>query len=190
MLCAALLLFLFNQKEAYEAEMSADSVLPLLKQQIPEEPQQINPVELGIPVEFRDPALFVMTEKEIDGERYIGYLSIPALELELPVMSQWSYSRLKIAPCRYTGSVNGEDLVLMAHNYARHFGGLAQLAEGDSVIFTDMDGITTVYEVVARDILMPTAVEEMTAGDYDLTLFTCTYGGKSRVTVYCDRATN
>ena len=66
LLCAALLLFLFNQKEAYEAEMSADSVLPLLKQQIPEEPQQINPVELGIPVEFRDPALFVMTEKEID----------------------------------------------------------------------------------------------------------------------------
>ena len=32
-----------------------------------------------------------------------------------------------------------------------------------------------------------TAVEEMTAGEYDLTLFTCTYGGQSRVTVRCDR---
>ena len=190
LLCAALLLFLFNQKEAYEAEISADGVLPLLKDQIPAEPQAINPVELGIPVEFRDPALFVMTEKEIDGQSYIGYLSIPSLELELPVISNWTYGRLKIAPCRYTGSVNGDDLVLMAHNYARHFGRLSRLSTGDSVIFTDMDGITTVYEVVAQDILMPTAVEEMTAGDFDLTLFTCTYGGKSRVTVYCDRATN
>ena len=27
----------------------------------------------------------------------------------------------------------------------------------------------------------------MTAGDFDLTLFTCTYGGKSRVTLRCDR---
>lgn len=26
----------------------------------------------------------------------------------------------------------------------------------------------------------------MTSGDYPLTLFTCTYGGKSRITVRCD----
>ena len=74
----------------------------------------------------------------------------------------------------------------MAHNYSSHFGGLSQLSEGDSVIFTDMDGVTTNYQVVAQDILAPYAVEEMTSGDYDLTLFTCTYGGQSRVTVYCD----
>ena len=86
-----------------------------------------------------------------------------------------------------TGSVRGENLVLMAHNYASHFGGLSKLSEGDSVIFTDMDGIVTTYEVKAQDILSPYAVEEMISGDFDLTLFTCTYGGESRVTVYCDR---
>lgn len=96
-----------------------------------------------------------MTEVEIDGYSYIGYLSIPKLELELPIMADWDYARLRIAPCRYTGSVRGEDLVIMAHNYASHFGGLAKLSEGDNVIFTDMDGITTVYEVVAQDILAP-----------------------------------
>ena len=128
-----------------------------------------------------------MTEVEINGYAYIGYLSIPTLELELPIMADWDYPRLQIAPCRYTGSVRGEDLVLMAHNYASHFGTISQLKPGDSVIFTDMDGIVTMYEVVAQDILDPYAVEEMTAGDFDLTLFTCTYGGKSRVTVYCNR---
>jgi len=124
---------------------------------------------------------------KIDKERYIGILEIPKLGLELPVMSDWDYTRLRVAPCRYCGSVRGEDLVIMAHNYARHFGGLSSLSEGDSVTFTDMDGITTVYQVVAHDILQPTAVEEMTSGDFDLTLFTCTYGGRSRVTIRCGR---
>ena len=73
----------------------------------------------------------------------------------------------------------------MAHNYRNHFGRIKGLSEGDSVSFTDMDGVTYAYTVVAKDILAPTAVEEMTAGEYDLTLFTCTPGGASRVTVYC-----
>lgn len=190
LLCCALLLFLFNQAEAADAERNTVNLLPQLLEELPEEPQEINPAELGIPVDFRDPALFEMTEVVIDGYAYIGYLSIPSLELELPIMADWDYDRLKVAPCRYTGSVNGEDLVLMAHNYAKHFGQLSKLSESDTVIFTDMDGITTVYEVVGQDILAPTAVEEMTSGDFDLTLFTCTYGGQSRVTVYCDRARN
>ena len=128
-----------------------------------------------------------MTEVEINGNQYIGYLSIPVLGLELPIMSSWSYPKLNIAPCRYTGSVRGEDLVLMAHNYSSHFGKLSQLDLGDMVEFTDMDGVITRYEVVGKDVLDPAAVEEMTSGDFDLTLFTCTYGGGSRVTAYCNR---
>ena len=58
---------------------------------------------------------------------------------------------------------------------------------GDKVIFTDMDGVVTHYQVVALDILQPTAVEEMTAGAYDLTLFTCTYDSGSRLTVRCEQ---
>jgi sortase A len=128
-----------------------------------------------------------MTEVEIDGHYYIGCLSIPALELELPIMSDWSYSKLRVSPCRYNGTVRGEDLVLMAHNYKSHFGYISQLKLGDRVVFTDMDGNVTEYKVVGTDVLEPTAVETVTSGDYDLTLFTCTYGGKSRVTVYCDK---
>ena len=102
-------------------------------------------------------------------------------------MGEWDYYRLRIAPCRYSGTIRVEDLVLMAHNFSQHFGGLSKLSPGDSVIFTDMDGMITSYQVVALDVLHPTAVEEMTAGFYDLTLFTCTYGGKSRVTIYCNK---
>lgn len=189
----ALSLFTYNQHEAAEAEMASVNLLPQLMEVIEDNEDAATEPEtyaqpVGTPIDYLDPSAFEMTEVEIDGYAYIGYLSIPKLELELPIMADWDYTRLRISPCRYTGSVRGEDLVIMAHNYASHFGGLSKLSEGDSVIFTDMDGIVTVYEVVAQDILDPHAVEEMTSGDFDLTLFTCTYGGKSRVTVYCDRA--
>lgn len=195
----ALSLFLCNQHESAEAEAVTCRVLPVLLEKIEEKEESKEAEEtvtdpttytvpVGTPIEYLDPSAFVMTEVEINGYTYIGYLSIPELGLDLPIMADWDYTRLRITPCRYTGSVRGEDLVIMAHNYASHFGGLSKLSEGDSVIFTDMDGVVTTYEVVAQDVLDPYAVEEMTSGDFDLTLFTCTYGGKSRVTVYCDRA--
>ncbi len=188
----ALSLFIYNYHEATEAEMVSMNLLPQLMEVIEDNEKAATQPEtyvqpVGTPIEFLDPSAFEMTEVEIDGYAYIGYLSIPSLNLELPIMADWDDTRLEIAPCRYTGSVRGEDLVLMAHNYTTLFGGLSKLSEGDSVIFTDMDGVRTEYQVVGHDILEPSAVEEMTSGDFDLTLFTCTYGGKSRVTVYCDR---
>lgn len=194
LIVAALSLFIYNEREAAEAEQASVELLPQVVSEIErireEAPQEVTEEVPNTPVELLDPSDLVMTEVEIGGYPYIGYLSIPELELELPIMSEWSYSRLRVSPCRYTGTVRGEDLVLLAHNYANHFGRLSELSEGDSVVFTDMDGEIYAYEVVGMDILDPTAVEEMTAGDYDLTLFTCTYGGKSRVTVYCDRVKN
>lgn len=123
---------------------------------------------------------------DIDGYGYIGYLTFPTLDMQLPVMSEWDYARLKISPCRYVGTVATDDIVIAAHNN-RHFGPINDLVLGDSVIFTDMNGVSTHYEVVETDILASTAIEEMTSGEFDLTLFTCTIGGKSRVTVRCDR---
>ena len=43
------------------------------------------------------------------------------------------------------------------------------------------------YTVAELETLGKYDVEEMTSGDWDLTLFTCTYGGQSRVTVRCLR---
>ena len=162
--------------EDRRAETLSENILSQIEEQV-EERQG----------EMADPYDLTMTEVEIDGYNYIGYLSIPSLDLELPVMSEWDYTRLKIAPCRYAGSTKNNDLVIAAHNYVSHFGPIKNLAQGDSVYFTDMDGIVSCYTVEEMDILAPTDVEEMTAGDYDLTLFTCTYGGKTRMTVRCGR---
>ena len=180
LILSALSLFLWNRREAEHAAEAAETILPQVVEQIAE-----TAAEAPAPPDPFDPT---MTEAEIDGYMYIGYLSIPALGLELPVMSEWDYTRLTIAPCRYSGSTKTDDLVIAAHNYARHFGGLSGLSGGEEVYFVDMDNVVSCYTVVAVEILPPTAVEEMTNGDYDLSLFTCTYGGRSRVTLRCDRA--
>lgn len=193
LIVGAIALTYWNQKEDDTALESAAEIVPQLVRQIRNntDVEEVDPgtdviPELQIPVELLTEEDKKMTEVEIDGNLYIGYISIPALNMELPIMSNWSYAQLRIAPCRYNGSIRGEDLVLMAHNYKSHFGLISQLELGDEVFFTDMDGKTTGYAVVGKDILDPSAVEVMTAGEYDLTLFTCTYGGASRVTVYCD----
>ena len=41
-----------------------------------------------------------MPVKQIDGNEYIGIISIPAIDSELPVFNEWSYRNLKTAPCR------------------------------------------------------------------------------------------
>lgn len=196
LILAAAALLAYNQREQTQAAESAQAVLPQVVQAILDnqatEPDETEPVETVDPdsdtvILPTEPQIPDMTVVDIDGYGYIGFISFPTLGTELPIMADWSYDQLKIAPCRYTGSVYTDDLVLMAHNYWRHFGQINGLKVGDPVNFTDMDGNTWCYEVVALDVLMPVAVEDMTAGEYDLTLFTCTYGGRSRVTVRCDR---
>lgn len=124
---------------------------------------------------------------DVDGRSYIGYLFAPTVGMELPVIDSWSYENLRVAPCVYSGSAAEDDLVICAHNYSSHFGVLTSLSIGDPVYFTDMSGKTITYEVEEIEELAPTAVEDMIAGDYDLTLFTCNYSGQARVTVRCNR---
>ena len=126
-----------------------------------------------------------MLTAKVDGYDCIGVLSIPVLELELPVLTEWSYAKLKIAPCHYFGTCYEENFVIAAHNYQSHFGRLSELQAGDLILFTDISGVVHYYEVVLLETLPGYATEEMIASGFDLSLYTCTPGGASRVTVRC-----
>jgi len=128
-----------------------------------------------------------MPTVEADGRIYIGTLRIPALGVELPVQGDWSDPALRVSPCRYYGSAYADNLVIAAHNYATHFGGLRSLDYGSEVSFTDVRGNLFLYEVASIETLGATAIPEMTESEWDLTLFTCTLSGAERVTVRCSR---
>ena len=194
LLAAALLLTAYNLWSDVMADVIAGKVLERLASDMEENVDTSPSVpiydeeseDVYIPDYILNPAM-AMPEDQIDGQTYIGVLEIQALSLSLPVISAWSYPNLKIAPCRYAGSVYLDNMVIAAHNYQSHFGKLETLSHDDNVSFTDVDGNVFAYKVVEIETLSPYAIEEMTIGDWDLTLFTCTLGGQSRVAVRCDR---
>ncbi len=172
LILAALLLFLHNRSEDRRAGQEAESLLEDVRSSMAAnadpEPQE-------------EPA------EEITYD-YAGVIAIPDLSLELPVIDQWNYARLKVAPCRQSGAAADGDLVIAAHNYKSHFGYLDRLEPGASVIFTDMEG--TVYRYAVEEIrqLEPEDVEDVFSvfsSEYPLVLYTCTPGGKARVAVFC-----
>ena len=184
LLLAALGLYGYNRWEDAQAGAEAQTVVQDLQEKVVEQTQSAASAP-AIDYSSLDPELPVV---ELDGYEYVGYVSIPAIGIDLPVMSEWSYPRLKIAPCRQFGSSRTDDLVIAAHNYESHFGKLTSLTAGDSVTFTDMDGIVNEHVVNKVEVLDPHSVEEVEHSGYALVLYTCTYGGKTRVTVFCDRA--
>lgn len=178
LILSALSLLLYNRCEDAKAGQEAESLLADVQTVLQASGTQ------AVQPDVQEPQLPVV---EIDGYGYVGYLSIPALGLELPVMSEWDDARLKIAPCRQFGSSRTDDLVIAAHNYQNHFGQLWQLAIDDAVCFTDMDGVENRYRVARMDTLEPTEVEAVQNSGHDLVLYTCTYDGRRRVAVFCDR---
>lgn len=177
MMGVALLLTCYNVWDEKRAEAVGMVVLNELEFKV------ANSTEDIVDYEFFPDVL--MPTEEVEGEEYIGILDIPVLELSLPVISEWSYPRLRIAPCRYEGSAYTKDLIIAAHNYDCHFGTLKSLALGDVLTFTDMAGNCFEYEVAEMEILDGTAVRELEQGEWDLTLFTCTLGGTNRVVIRC-----
>ena len=167
---SAILLFLYNDFEDRRAGQRAESLMDEIQTAVEEETL---PAEMPVAI--------------IDGYEYIGYLSIPDLELELPVMAEWDYDRLKISPCRHFGSSETDDLVIAAHNYESHFGLLSKLNIGAEIIFTDMAGNENCYSLQVLDTLAPDAVDAVQNSGYDLVLYTCTFGGATRVVAFCER---
>lgn len=181
LIAAAFLLVTYNIGENRRADRKSKEAYMGLTEQI-EEQKDVDEDMDSVYGQYPDVPMPVIS---VDGNEYIGILEVPKLELNLPVISQWSDAKLQNAPCRYRGSVYSRDMILAGHNYASHFGKLKSLALGDEIRFTDVKGHVFTYQVIDMETLPGTAVEQMESGTWDLTLFTCTYDGRTRVTVRC-----
>ena len=175
LLIAALLLVVYNLWESRRAAKDSEVALKAIEIYLEDKTQPTH----------TDNSERELQIYEVDGVGYIGTLEIPALKRELPVIHEWDYSNLKKAICRYKGSPYNGDFIIAGHNYRKHFTGISRLVIGDSVKFTDMEGNEFLYQVLELEKMSKTAVEYMEAGAWDLTLFTCDYGGRNRVAVRC-----
>ena len=190
LIAAALCLGGYNLWDGMRADRSVSAVTQQLtaKQIVKQTVKQAEtPAAVAQPLIHELNPQMEMPVETVEEWDYIGTVAFPQRGIELAVISEWSYPALKAAPCRYSGSAYTDDLILSAHNYAAHFGCLKNLFAGEWITFTDMEGNVFTYEVVETEILAPTDVDRMGEGEWDLTLFTCTVGGQSRVTVRCER---
>ena len=171
----AVALFLYNNFENKKAQEQSNRVMDAI----------IDTVDNNQTNDEIDPFDTEMKVVDIEGNDYIGYLDIPELNVTLPVMSECDYSRLRVAPCRFYGSIKTDNLVICAHNYKSHFGYIGELSLDSMVMFTDMEGTKNMYTVTSVEILHPTDTELVKDTGDDLILYTCTYSGRTRIVVRC-----
>lgn len=200
LILAALSLVLYNFYHETESKKAMDKALVRLEKEIPSQPQDNSSpfdvfdspegIESEAVGETPDEVLETEETVELDGKLYLGIITLPSLDQKFPVIKGWSYGDMNVAPCQYAGSRAGRDLIICGHNYAGFFDKLENLNSGDEVIFTDINGNNYYYEVSYTELISGWDSSSMFQGareDWDLTLFTCTWSGYSRVTVRCVR---
>ena len=127
-----------------------------------------------------------------DGKTYeiVAILYIPTLEIEYPVFSSTSTELLKVSLNKYWGPNPNKvgNFCILGHNYNddRFFGKLNKINIGDYIQLTDMTGKTLQYEVYDTFIVDPSdtsCTSQLTGGNKEITLITCTKDFKQRFVV-------
>ncbi len=181
LVAAALALCIYNIWDDNRAGKDMNEALTVVHEKI--EVPELNDEE--VPDYVLNPKMD-MPRETVGAYDYIGVVKIESRGLELPVISDWTYPALKVAPCRFSGSVYTKDMIIAGHNYNSHFKKIRNLNVGEAVVFTDMAGNEFYYEVVEREVVSGVKIEEMTAGEWDLTLFTCAPDNSKRVAIRCE----
>lgn len=121
----------------------------------------------------------------VDGEAMFGTVSIEALGLSMPIYDTLDAEKLKTAPCRYSGSIEEENLVIAGYNYESHFADFKQLLPNEKVVLRDVHGVEHRYNIETVYTVAAEAVVNMKWSDYDLSLFTGNRNGNRRWVVRC-----
>lgn len=115
---------------------------------------------------------------------------IPRLEINYPVIADTSEELLKISVNKYWGPAPNEigNYCIVGHNYKskKMFGRLSEAVNGDIVELEDINGNVVKYSVYDRYTVEPTdtkCTSQLTGGNREITLITCTNYGKQRLVV-------
>ena len=132
------------------------------------------------------------------GYRYstIATINIPKISVEYPILDgetdsvEETEALLKISPTKFWGPEPNEvgNFCIVGHNYrnSRFFSKVPTLENGDIIKITDLAGQTINYRVYNKYEVDPTDVSctsQLTNGNKEITLITCTNDSQHRVIV-------
>ena len=181
-----------NKVTSERISISDDCIVVILNKEV-EEPK-INIEQLAnSEKEENNEKKYIEVNLTENGETYyvIATISIPKINVNYPVLSETSDELLKISPCKYWGGEVNEvgNLCIMGHNYvnSKFFSKVPNLTTGDIIEITDILTEETVkysvydkYQIADDDM---SCTSQMTDGNIDITLITCTNNGKGRIVV-------
>lgn len=134
----------------------------------------------------------VITEinEEIKGNKVIGIIKIPKVELEYPILETTTKETLNLSITKFWGKEINEigNVTLAGHNNLSGvmFGKIKKLEEGDIIELTDIQNTTLKYKVFKTYIIDPNDISCILPEEEnkrEVTLITCTTGGKERYIV-------
>ena len=180
-----------HAREAEQAGQAAQEALEAIQQTeaaVIQHPTEETAPETTAPTGPSEPESLEIFE--LEGDDYIGWITAPGYDRELPIMHQIQEDRLKKAPCLEKGSPITDNAVISGHNYRSHFLFLHSIQPGEEIWFTHLNGFRVEYTVTRCDLVDPTDLAAVLKADHDLVLYTCTSDGENRWAVYCDRKEN
>lgn len=126
----------------------------------------------------------------------IATINIPKINVQYPILDgetdseQETEALLKIAPTKFWGANPNEvgNFCIVGHNYrnSKFFSKVPNLVNGDVIEITDSSGKTLRYSVYDKYQVVPedlSCTSQLTNGEKEITVITCTNDSKMRVIV-------
>ena len=114
-----------------------------------------------------DPAMPLL---EVEGTDFAGVMELPAYGTTLPLCAHWNPAAVARYPCRYTGSLYDNSLIIGGSDAPGQLDFTKTVTNGDTVYVTDTTGGRYRFTVTAIEKTKDVSAENLSR-DADLTLF-------------------
>ena len=128
--------------------------------------------------------------QQIQGHKVVGIIKIPKIELEYPILETTTKETLNLSITKFWGNQINEigNVSLAGHNNLNGtmFGKTKKLEVGDIIELTDIQNVTLKYKIFKMYVIDPNDISCILPeqeGTREVTLITCTTGGKDRFIV-------
>ena len=175
LILSAVGLLVFSKISISRAQDNAQKIVSEMYSLMPE-------VTDGAPDERANPSMPML---QLDGKNFVGIIEVPQFGTRLPIYGKWERSQVTKYPCRYTGSVYSDVLVIGGSDNEGQLDFVKEISNDDSVYITDTTGIRYKYTVYDINRTKDVSAEYLTKSDARLVLFARNTYSFDYTVIYC-----
>ena len=115
----------------------------------------------------------------------MGEMLIPAIDVDVALICDYSKDDLKKSPCIISGSAAGRNLIIAGGSYKAQLASLNTLTRGDTVMICDLNGRMFIYDVDSLEFADKEHALEISDAGCDLSLYCVSNNGSARYVARC-----